>query len=664
MKSRYHTTLSHPKSHSESHAIASRISLKAKIFVSQGHGSPILVDILSFSNGHIMPNPTPITHAALDWATHGPASQHFGDIYFSRDDGLAETDYVFIQGNHLAERFAQAERFTIAETGFGTGLNFLMSWQTWLDHAPDSSQLHYIAYEKFPLSKTDLQQALALFPRLTPMAESLIAEYPPALPGHHRRFFGNGRVRLTLIIGDALDHLPELDTPIDAWFLDGFAPAKNPDMWQAALFDAMHRQTKPGGSFATFTAASIVRRGLESAGFTIEKIKGYGRKRHMLKGSMPGNAPAYSALPKSACIIGAGLAGCSTARSLAERGINVTLLDQHPTPAMGASGNPLAARTPYFTVDWSARGQFYSNAYSYSMTQAAQLKQQMPEVTHDACGVITLARTPEQIEKQHKIITKAALPSEVALPVNAKDASELAGIPLPVGGIYYPSGGYSAMPTLCEALLQHPNIHTRWNTAVTKIQSANHSWQVIASDEQVLMESDILILTNSTTAAELITTVTLALEVVRGQLSMAPPTPATTALKSVINYGGYLTPALAGQHIIGSTYERHSDTTDIRKEDHQTVMNELAETLPELAETLTPTKGWANVRSATRDRMPLIGELAPNLYINTAHGSRGIHSCPFGGEMLASMITAETLPLSRQAQRAVDPLRFKDKMAK
>jgi tRNA 5-methylaminomethyl-2-thiouridine biosynthesis bifunctional protein len=215
----------------------------------------------------------------------------FDDVYFSDKSGLDETRYVFIEQNRLAERFAALPadgRLVIGETGFGTGLNFLCAWQLFEQHAVAGARLHFVSVEKYPFSPADLQRALALWPELKPFADQLLAHYVAIHQGFQRLTLANGRVTLTLLIGDALEQLPQLDAQIDAWFLDGFAPAKNPDMWTAELFVELARLAAPGSTISTFTSTGWVRRLLNAAGFKMKRTPGIGHKWEILRGAFLG----------------------------------------------------------------------------------------------------------------------------------------------------------------------------------------------------------------------------------------------------------------------------------------------------------------------------------------------------------------------------------------
>jgi len=229
------------------------------------------------------------TFIKIKWLNNTPYSVDFNDIYFSTDDGLDETNYVFIQQNQLETRVKSLteKQFTIIETGFGTGLNFLVASALWLKHAPTDAVLHFTSIEKYPLRFDDLARAQRLWPQFSNISDELLAQYKILNSGSNHFSLAEGRIQLGLQVDDISLALPELTQKADAWFLDGFAPAKNPEMWQPALFAQMARLSKPNTSFATFTSAGAVKRGLQSAGFTVHKKAGFGRKREMLYGQMP-----------------------------------------------------------------------------------------------------------------------------------------------------------------------------------------------------------------------------------------------------------------------------------------------------------------------------------------------------------------------------------------
>ena len=269
-------------------------------------------------------NTSQLQQAKLDWRNENtPVSTDYGDVYFSITDGAAESNYVFVQQNQLAQRFAELyqnqtkEHFIIAETGFGTGLNFLQAAKLWQETRQQQNleeqahkHLFFISTEIHPLSKEDLQLSLNCWPDLHSLSDELINLYPHAIAGMHTLTFAHG---ITLILCQqdvisGLENINEHDFPalknkhgrlVDAWFLDGFAPSKNPDMWSDELFSSMAKLSHLGTTLATFTAAGLVRRGLKAVGFDIKKIKGFGKKREMLIGHYQGIPWQDSAIKNS-----------------------------------------------------------------------------------------------------------------------------------------------------------------------------------------------------------------------------------------------------------------------------------------------------------------------------------------------------------------------------
>jgi len=242
-----------------------------------------------------------------EWLDDGtPYSPEHGDVYYTRGEGLAESAYVFLEQNALAERWAALHNhpstlFVIGETGFGTGLNFLLAWRLWQRCAPPRARLLFRSLESHPLDAAALSRALGAWPELAAESAELLAAWPPALDGLHHITLGDGRVTLQLWMGEAgsalTDFADTTDAPVDAWFLDGFAPSRNPDMWRDEVLQRIAALTRPGGTLATFTAAAAVREGLARAGFSVRKVGGYGRKREMIVAERDAAPPATIVRP-------------------------------------------------------------------------------------------------------------------------------------------------------------------------------------------------------------------------------------------------------------------------------------------------------------------------------------------------------------------------------
>lgn len=229
--------------------------------------------------------------ANIKWDGQQPYSLDFDDIYYALGNGLAETEYVFIQHNQLGERFAamagselSSPIFTIIETGFGTGLNFFCAVQCFLNHAPANANLRFISIEHYPLTQQDFIKANQNWPMFNEQAKQLHSAYQVLKTGFNAFKLCNNRIILELWVDDASECLPKIQKTADAWFLDGFAPSKNSVMWSEKLFADVSRLSKPNTTFSTFTSAGTVRRGLQAAGFQVNKVEGFGKKREMLSG--------------------------------------------------------------------------------------------------------------------------------------------------------------------------------------------------------------------------------------------------------------------------------------------------------------------------------------------------------------------------------------------
>ena len=428
-------------------------------------------------------------HAQVHFNESGtPVADHFDDVYFSNDSGIDETQHVFVAGNDLAERWQQWRNptFVIAETGFGTGLNFLVAMRAFNEFRaanPDHplKRLYFITTEKFPLPQQDMQRALEAFPALKDEAQALASLYPMGLEGCHRLHFDNHSTTLDLWIGDVHELLPQWHSPvnglIDAWFLDGFAPSKNPDMWTDALFSQMARLSKTGTTFGTFTAAGIVKRGLAGVGFTIKKRNGFGRKRDMLTGVFdqdnenvqhklrlpagPYYRYANDSLDKTSkvAVVGSGLAAATVCLSLVKRGINTTLYFDGDTLASGASGNPQGGFYPQLHSEASIASRIQAHSFLYARQAYDQTIENakangLTGVAHDFCGVIQLSFNDKVAERQSKLAVADVWPDALIRPVNSKEVSDIANLDLPYSGLYIGLAGWLSPPQLVNAMIE------------------------------------------------------------------------------------------------------------------------------------------------------------------------------------------------------------------
>ncbi len=657
----------------------------------------------------------PLMPAILSWSDVGtPMSTQFGDIYFSTDDGLSETRHVFLQHNGLPERWANHPRelFVIGETGFGTGLNFLAAWQAfrqWREQQPatGAKRLHFISFEKFPLSRTDLAQALSHWPELKALADELVASYPYATPGCHRLLLDDATVILDLWFGDIQQTLDQLWHPptgglIDAWFLDGFAPSKNPEMWTEQLFHGLARLARPDATLATFTCAGFVRRGLHAAGFIMQKVKGHGSKREMLAGvrdahrPIPGIArPCFShsaADPDSPIhLIGGGIASATLALTLVRRGRAVTLWCADTQAAAGASGNRQGAIYPQLNGEQDGLSQWYAAAFGFAHRWYSPLLQRH-RVEHDWCGVLLL---PHDAKSHRKLarLSQSQLPDELLQVIQADKLTELAGVPLTLGdpegpAIFYPQGGWVCPQALTRAVLREALatglLQIHYDAEVTALRHhENQWWLTVGGQEQGSIRN--VVIAAGHRLAEFEPTAELPINPIRGQVSHLQSQPPLDQLACVLCYAGYLTPADSTQsHCLGASYQRGELQLAYRQSEQQENLDKLQRSLPN--------DEWPHhlqlgsdariaIRCATRDHFPMAGEAPdvdrllqrlqaqdhlwqlesspshPGLWVLGALGSHGLCSAPLLAEIMACQLCAEPLPLSIQQLEALHPAR-------
>ena len=677
-----------------------------------------------------------IHHAQLEWDAEGqPLSREFGDVYFSRANGLQETRHVFLQHNQLANRWSalcDTNSFVIGETGFGSGLNFLAAWQLWNQIASRSAILHFVSVEKFPLNKRDLSRALSLWPELEHYSRELLEQYPEVIgTGFHRLKFQDGRINLTLIIDDAATGFSQLlgsthplffdaCAKVDAWFLDGFAPAKNPQMWSDALFDVVGHLSQLGTTAATFSAAGIVKQGLRRAGFQVKKVPGFGRKREMVTACIEeknssihaddfARNPHYSRFPtpwavnlnpvslqRYAIVIGGGLAGCHTARALAERGWQVNLLERHEQLAEEASGNPQGVLYAKLSPKQEALASFNLTSLQFASNHYRPFWNRVCDerLIAQASGVLQLAHNLAE-EKLYQLLQENfSAATELVRFVDAQQASELAGVKLNYAGLYFPSAGWINPHLLCKMLVQHPNIQVTCNTQAVSLQQHGDVWSVCDNAGETILSAPTVVIANARDARAFTQASHLPIKSIRGQITYLPATDASKQLQTVLCAEGYIGPAYATEqgwyHCTGATFNLKEKSAAVRAEDHLTNINHLRKDMPALADTFTTLdeyklNGRVAFRCTTPDYLPLVGpvphvekflaDFAPlrknakanitlpgsyylGLFINVGHGSRGLAYTPLSAELLAAQITGEILPISRELAQALNPGRF------
>lgn len=661
-----------------------------------------------------------ITHANIQFNDNGtPYAPDFDDLYFSDAKGLAETEYVFLKHNRLFERWQDwpHNRFVIAETGFGTGLNFLVTllhFEQWRQLHPDNPfVLHFISIEKFPIAKDDLEKALSFYPQLSAYSEQLLDQYPHAVSGCHRLSFMQGQVVLDLWLGDVHQVLPQIENKpqgiVDAWYLDGFAPSKNPEMWSQTLFDHMALLAKQDCSFATFTAAGFVRRGLIGAGFNVQKYPGHGHKREMVAGKIDKiadnpirrpyfyrqstrntNVTAKTTNPTQAlevAIIGGGLAGSNCALALSKRGINSQIYCQDEALAEGASGNTQGGFYPQLNAEQSHASQFHALAFCYASQVYRHLLNSGQHFTHQWCGTIQVAFNEKVEARYRKLVQNQTWPESLIHWIDAQQASQIANLTLPYSGLFVADGGWLHLPELVNAMTNAAGARVNTNKTLLSMTREQDKWQLSWKDGS-LSQADIVIMATGSHSPDFAQTSELPFRLVRGQVESVTSDGQLRGLSTVLCHKGYLTPALQGQHTIGSTYVKADTNTEYRLSEQQSNLRTQQKALDQCPwiHQLTPTQtGRAGIRCSTPDHLPMVGavpdisqqrtqyqdlykalpakhypkpEDQPNLFLLSGLGSRGLTTAPLCAEILASQILNEPLPISNHLLDTLNPNRF------
>jgi tRNA 5-methylaminomethyl-2-thiouridine biosynthesis bifunctional protein len=599
----------------------------------------------------------------LDWKDGQPFSNRYGDVYFSTDSGLEETRHVFLLGNCLPERFAGlsgGENICIGETGFGTGLNFLSALRLFEQISLPDASLDFFSVEKFPLDDGELRDALALWPELAIQADALLMRWRRRVPGWNRWSFAGGRVRLTFAICDVAEALTQLPAGyVDAWFLDGFSPAKNPEMWSEVVLENISRASRKGATLASYTSAGWVRRGLQQAGFTVERTAGFGRKREMIRGQLSAAAPfkPENKAPHTALVIGGGIAGCAAAHSLAQRGIEVILIERAPKLAAAASGNPRGILHARFGAGDNPLHRFVLAAYCHALALLDEVVA-VDGAVRAECGLLQLAATDAEARRIGKFSAQE-WPAHLLQVVDAAKASELVGMNMVHGGLWFPGGGWVVPPQVCARLAEHPCVVQRLGCEVTALERTGSGW--CASGEGFTIEAEHVVVCCGHLAKNLSQFATFTLQPVRGQISEVPATATSEQMKCVLCAEGYCAPAVAGRHVVGATTTFDDAEVDVRESDHADNLSKLRGLMPTLHQALgsldtAQLTGRAGVRCSTSGAMPLVGEVEPGLYCSLAHGTRGLLTAGIAGEVVAAAICAQLPPLPQSLLKALAPL--------
>lgn len=606
----------------------------------------------------------------LTWTAEGaPRAEDFGDVYFSKAGGLAEAEAVFLRGADLPQAWLGKDRFALCELGFGTGINVLAAWRAWISTRSPHAQLHISTIEAFPLARLDAARALAAFPELGALAEKLLAGWPVRAAGPQRLWFPEDGVALTIHIGEAETILAGITGRFDAWFLDGFSPARNSAMWTPAIMARIAALSTPGARAATFTVAGEVRRAMEGAGFAVDKKPGFAGKRERLEARLIG-APAggsaspmlsapypYAApYPKRVAILGAGIAGAACAAALARRNVETVVLEAAPALGAGASGNPAGLVMPRLDRD-GPLSELFLAAYLEAIA------------TYEALGVLDACGVEQRAEPKRE----AALADLIADPPLPEDW--FSGLPNGAAlhsraGLVRPLAAIERMLARARVMLEAP---------VDTLERAETGWVLRAPDQRALLKADAVVLACGSALVRFAPAQFLPLQVSHGQLEWG----AGAAPAHAITQGGYLAP-FEGGVLFGATFDHAPAAPSEARKRNLAALSALA---PEVAASIKQDTlhSRASERATTPDRAPIAGLLpdaeawrarfadlahgrivepdtpAPahdGVYVLGGLGARGLTLAPLLGERIAAEMFGEPQALSRLALEAIHPARF------
>jgi len=586
--------------------------------------------------------------AQIDMRDGVPHATQFADSYYNADDGWAETRHVFLDGNDLPARMETESHLTIGETGFGTGLN-LLAVMAEMQNRPHC-QIDYVSFEAQPLDAEMMAAAHVAFPELADVASQLRQALPPRWPGYHLVVLCGGRLTLHLHYGDMGAILPTLDIAVDCWFLDGFAPARNPSAWTTDILSEVGRLTAMGGSFASFTAAGDVRRGLAAAGFSVAKSPGYGRKRDMIRGVRRGSAmshaPSSAAPPRRIAIIGAGIAGAALAAGLSRRGATPILLDAAAGLASAASGNRAALQSPRLTVDHNAMSRLSAACLSWASRCSDAAGATL------AAGVLALD-APDRMAARHAIFRQQRWPASLLRDVETAFDAETGQ------GIFYEYGRTIRPSILVKALAAGTEFLGAFDVASITIEARQ---LVLGAVDGRQLQADAVVLAGGSQVVDLLHLVghDMPVEVTRGQVSHVPATSASAALATGVSFGGYLTPSWDGLHEIGATFSRDLEQPEDALNAHAHNFALLPAGIADLFDG-TRHDGLGlrtSHRASLADRRPVTGGIADNIWMFGGLGARGFTLAPLLGEMLAARILNRPVPLARDQRAGVAAARY------
>ena len=598
-------------------------------------------------------NPFEEKHQEVVWKDSLPYSSAYQDRFF-QDDAISEITNIFIEPNQLLERIKHGSRVHIGELGFGFGINFLVTAKFWLENNKnsDSLNLEYLAIDEALPTKAQILKIINNFPELKEVSNIFLNSYDPSHNDSQRIYFPSLKIRLTLIQNDVESGLKNLlglaNNQIDAWYLDGFDPSKNKSMWSNSIFQYIKFLSANNATFGTFTSAGFVKRGLKKFGFKVNKVKGFGRKRHKLTGIRSPNPTVNIERnkKKKIGIIGSGIAASSAAYAAVQNGADVEIFELSDDIAAGASGNPIAAMYPRF----SANDSPYSFLTAQSYFFAEKIYSQLPNA-YKKTGL--LFSHSNAYQKQWMTDMKNLNREDLFETIDKQKMKKLYGFES--NGLLVKKGGYLFPKLICQELTSHPNIKISYNYCFNSWFKNKSKIDIHFSNQEKKSGFDDLIIANGSSLERYVS----GLKISKGQL-VGLKGDQQIDLDLPINSAGYILPKVDGITWIGSTHEREFENIEICYEAGRELIKRTNKNFNVSLQGSDDMQMTANLRVSSKDRLPLAGKIEKNIYAIGGLGSRGFSLGPILGEHVASLINNSPSPISSGIALAIEPLRFKD----
>lgn len=651
----------------------------------------------------------PIIPAVVDFSdASAPLSPAYGDYYHTPSGAYGQARHVFLGGNQLPTRWAGRTRFVVLETGFGLGTNFLATWAAWRADPQRCEHLVFISLEKHPLRREDLARAQAQSPE-PELVQALLDAWPPLTPNLHTLDFDGGRVRLMLALGDAQAWLPALVAQVDAFYLDGFAPSKNPDLWVPEIYKQLSRLAAPEATLATWCLARRLLDGLTEVGFEVRLQPGFARRREMTAARFaprhrPPQAPGRMASAPHArhvLVVGAGLAGAACARALQRRGMACTVLEAGDGPAGQASGNPGGLFHGTLHPDDGPHARFNRTAALATERELRRIGDVLPWLQWGLLRVERDGAQASNLSAMQDLLAATGLPSDYVQALSAQEASQWAGLTLSQPAWAFPGGGAVSPGALVRLWLTHAQALPKAGVRVASLQQVGSSdgaspasWRALDADGTVLAQADAVVLAagtaNEALAAPWLAGPAWPWVSQRGQLTIMPPGTAAPLPSRPVAGVGYALALPDGHLCFGASADAGDTDPALRERDQIQNLQRLGQLLPGLRlggwtpaqaadRADVPLQGRVAWRSLLPDRLPVVGALPCQVPTQRAEqarfwprhagllvcgglASRGITWATLCGELIAAQITGEPLPLETDLVDLLDPARFGAKL--